>query len=86
MLTEKQVNDFKNTEEESTDSAELRDLAENISEAGDKEWARKVYKKAEEKVEDVDGFQELAEDIADTDYLGDKEWARELYKKAEEKL
>ena len=83
-LTEEQINDFKNTEEESTDSEELRDLAENISEAGDKEWARKVYKKAEEKAENEFDLQDLARSIAKT--LGDKEWARKVYKKAEEKV
>nr|MBC8214977.1 hypothetical protein [Candidatus Neomarinimicrobiota bacterium] len=82
-LTEEQINDLKNTEEKSTNSNDYRNLADDICEAGDKEWAIKVYKKAEEKAEDVDDLQALAESIAKT--LGDKEWARKVYKKAEEK-
>jgi predicted DNA-binding WGR domain protein len=62
----------------------FRKLAESVCEnLGDKEWAKKVYKKAEGKAEDYSDFSDLAYSIQEN--LGDKEWAKNLYKKAEGK-
>ena len=48
----------------------------------DKEWAKKVYKKAEAKAEE---YKLTA--LADTIYenLDDKEWEKKVYKKAEKR-
>ena len=50
-MTEDQIKEFKETEKEAEDSYDLRDLADEIVDAGDKEWAKKIYMKAEEKAE-----------------------------------
>jgi len=83
-LTKEQIEEFKQEEKESDDSLGYMYLAEEVAEAGDKEWALKLYKKAEELAEDKDDYQSLAESVVGDDSLGDKEWARELYKKAVE--
>ena len=63
----------------------LGNLAEDLCSAGEKEWARKIYKVVEEKLDrsqiDSEIYLNLAEDVAT--YLGDKEWARKIYKEAE---
>ena len=62
----------------------LGNLAEDLCSAGEKEWARKIYKVVEEKLGsqiDSEIYLNLAEDVAT--YLGDKEWARKIYKEAE---
>ena len=48
----------------------------------DKEWAKKVYKNAEENAENSDDYEGLAESIREN--LGDKKWAKALDKKAKE--
>ena len=83
-LTKEQIEEFKQEEKESDDSSGYMYLAEEVAEAGDKEWALKLYKKAEELAEDKDDYQSLAESVVDDDNVGDKEWALKLYKKAEE--
>ena len=83
-LTKEQIEEFKQEEKESDDSSGYMYLAEEVAEAGDKEWALKLYKKAEELAENKDDYESLAESVVDDDYLGDKKWARDLYKKAEE--
>ena len=77
-LTEDQIKEFKEAE----DSYEFIDLAEEIVESGDKEWAKKVYIKAESKAEDSDDYEGLAESIREN--LGDKKWTKLLEKKAAE--
>jgi len=50
---------------------------------GDKDWAIKLYKKAEELgTESCSDYRTLAESIANN--LGDKDWSIKVYKKAEE--
>jgi hypothetical protein len=73
-LTEDQIKEFKEAEQNAEDSYDFRSLADEIVEAGDKEWAKKVYMKAEDKAEDSDDFRTLAESLCDN--LGDKEWAK----------
>ena len=48
----------------------------------DKDWAKKVFKKAMDKADEFDEFRNIAESIHKR--LGDKKWATEAYKKAEE--
>ena len=49
----------------------------------DKEWMKKVYKKAEGKAEDCSDFTSLAESLHET--LKDKVWVKRVYKKAVDK-
>ena len=83
-ITKEQIAEFKETEREAEDATEFTWLAEEVAEAGEKVWAKKLYKKAEELAEDLETYQSLADSVANDDYLGDKAWARALYKKAEE--
>ena len=87
-LTEKQIAKFKKREKEDVylDIMFIVDdgisLAEDIYEAGDEDWARKIYSDAE-KDEDltVDDCCSLATSICNT--IEDKNWARKLYVRAE---
>ena len=83
-LTKEQIAEFKETEKEAEDATEFTWLAEEVAEAGEKVWAKKLYNKAEELAEDLESYQSLADSVANDDYLGDKAWARAFYKKAEE--
>ena len=76
------IQKFTEAEVRAKDACDLKLLGDHLAEAGDKQWAEKVYRKAEEKVEDSLDLNWLAYSIFEA--LGDKEWARELYKKAEE--
>ena len=51
LLTKAQIKEFKEAEEAAEDSYDFRGIADDIAEAGDKDWAKKLYKKAEEKAE-----------------------------------
>ena len=82
-LTKEQIKEFKEAEAEAQDSDDFREVAKNIAEAGDKEWAKKTYEKVEEKAKDFSQFVSLANDICEK--LGDKDWGKKLYKKAESK-
>jgi hypothetical protein len=79
-LTKEQIKEFKEAEKEAENSSDYRYVADEIAEAGDKEWAKKVYKKAEDKTETSDGYLSLVESIYE-----DNDWAKKLYKKAEKK-
>ena len=87
-LTDKQIAEFKKREKEDVylDIMFIVDdgisLAEDIYEAGDEDWARKIYSDAE-KDEDltVDDCCSLAASICNT--IEDKNWARKLYVRAE---
>jgi len=83
-ITKEQIAEFKETEKEAEDATEFTWLAEEVAEAGEKVWAKKLYNKAEELAEDLESYQSLADSVANDDYLGDKAWARAFYKKAEE--
>ena len=95
-LTKEQIKKFKKLEKEAVNNTDekgdymddfdycLGNLAEDLCSAGEKEWARKIYKVVEEKLGsqiDSEIYLNLAEDVAT--YLGDKEWARKIYKEAE---
>ena len=60
-------------------------LAEDLISAGDKEWARKIYKIVEDNMGvQIDGSSYLSFAAAVAVDLGDKEWAKKIYKDAEE--
>jgi hypothetical protein len=83
-LTKEQIKEFKEAEKKKAEEAcELIEIADEIADAGDKEWAKKVYKKVEGKAENSTDFLYLAESICQR--LGDKKWAKVVYKKAEDK-
>jgi len=47
-LTKKQIKEFKESEKDAADSIyDLLGIADDIAEAGDKEWVEKIYKKSE---------------------------------------
>ena len=81
-LTDSQIKEFKAAEREAKDFTELNYVVDDLAKAGDKEWARKVYEKAEKNSDlrtgDIDG---LAESLFT--YLGDEKWSRKVFKKAE---
>ena len=96
-LTEEQIKKFKKLEEEAFNNTDesgyymdefdycLGNFAEDLCYAGDKEWARKIYKVVEKKLDrcqiDSELYINLAEDVATN--LGDKDWARKIYKESE---
>ena len=96
-LTKEQIKKFKKLEEEAANNTDekgdymdddvycLGNFAEDLCDAGDKEWARKIYKILEEKLDshklDYHYYENLAEDVEEK--LGDKEWSKEIYKKVE---
>mgnify|MGYP001168125919 FL=1 len=96
-LTEEQIKKFKKLEEEAFSNTDesgyymdefdycLGNFAEDLCYAGDKEWARKIYKVVEKKLDlcqiDSELYINLAEDVATN--LGDKDWARKIYKESE---
>jgi len=64
-------------------------LAEDLCDAGDKEWARRIYKIVEEQIDNGKITASISLlPFADhlVNYLDDKEWAKKIYKKAEEEL
>ena len=74
------IRKFKNAEAKANDACDLKVVADNLADAGDQGWARKVYRKAEDKAEDSLDFNWLACSLCEK--LGDMEWARKVYKKA----
>ena len=80
-LTKEQIKEFEEREKAANDSYGFRSVADDIAEAGDKEWAEKNYKIAEEKSEDQCDFSDLAGSILEK--LNDKKWAKKVYEKAE---
>ena len=96
-LTKEQIKKFNKLQDEADDNTEsggyyidefkycYGNLAQDLCDAGDKEWARRIYKIVEDKMGvQISGDQHLsfAADVANN--LGDKEWARKIYKEAED--
>lgn len=79
--TERLLTIAKKAEAKTEDSADNLSLANLIAKA-DKEWAMKLYLKAEEMAEDFRDFNNLGDALADEDYLGDKETALRVQRKA----
>ena len=85
-LTKEKIKEFKEQEKKFEDYCSLlTNVAGDIAKAGDKVWAKKVYKKAEEAIDDTDSwsfydFEALAKGLSEN--LEDKEWAKKHYKHA----
>jgi tRNA (guanine-N7-)-methyltransferase len=77
LLTRK----FQKAETEAQDACDLKIVADNIAEAGNKEWAKKVYKKVEADSRDSLDFNWLAYSVFEV--FHDTNWARSIYKKSE---
>jgi tRNA (guanine-N7-)-methyltransferase len=73
---------FKTAEANANDACDLKQVADQLAEAGDGQWAKKVYQKAEAKAEDSLDLNWLAYSVALA--LNDKDWAKKIYRKAEE--
>lgn len=69
-------------EASANDACDLKQVADQLAEAGDGQWAKNVYQKAEAKAEDSLDLNWLAYSIALV--LNDKDWAKKIYRKAEE--
>ena len=80
-LTKDEIKEFKKEEKEAEDCFGFTFIADQISDAGDKEWAKNLYKKAEEKADDFIVLMGLAESVFEN--LDDEEWSRNLYKRAD---
>ncbi len=78
FLTQK----FKTAEADAHDSCDLKRVADQLVEAGDREWARRIYTKAEQSAEDCLDLNWLASSLSEQ--LNDREWAARVYQKAEE--
>ena len=74
---------FKTAEDNAKDACDLKQVADQLAEAGDGQWAKNVYQKAEEKAEDSLDLNWLAYSVAVA--LSDKDWAIKIYKEAEER-
>jgi tRNA (guanine-N7-)-methyltransferase len=74
---------LKNAESNAKDACDLKKVADGLADAGSKEWAKKVYRKATDQAQDSLDFNWLAYSISEL--LDDKDWAREIYKQAEDK-
>ena len=94
-LTKEEIKKFEKLQDKADDNTEMNsyykddeeyyygNLAEDLCDAGDKEWARKIYKIVEDKMGlqiGSDSHITFANDVAIN--LGDKEWARKIYKEA----
>ena len=77
------IKNFQDTEAKAQDACDLKLVGDNLAYAGDRQWAEKVYKKAEDKAEDSLDLNWLAYSVSEV--LGDKDWAKNLYNKAEDK-
>lgn len=82
-LTKEKIKEFEKTEKKAGDSQDFKNLANEIADAGDKDWAKTIYKKAEDKVESINEFFCLAESIDEK--IADTEWVKTIYKKIEDK-
>ena len=74
------IKQFQDAEAKSQDACDLKQVGDNLVYAGDRQWAEKVYKKAEDKAEDSLDLNWLAYSVSEL--LGDKDWAKILYNKA----
>jgi len=72
---------FKKAEANAKDACDLKLLADHLAEAGDLEWARNIYLKAEEKAEDSLDLNWLAYSLVSV--IKDADWAMKIYKEAE---
>ena len=74
------IKKFQDAEAKAQDACDLKQVGDNLVYAGDRKWAEKVYKKAEDKAEDSLDLNWLAYSVSEV--LGDKDWAKVLYHKS----
>ena len=74
------IKKFQDAEAKAQDACDLKQVGDNLVYSGDRKWAEKVYKKAEDKAEDSLDLNWLAYSVSEV--LGDKDWAKVLYNKA----
>ena len=74
------IKKFQDAEAKAQDACDLKQVGDNLVYAGDRKWAEKVYKKAEDKAEDSLDLNWLAYSVSEV--LGDKDWAKALYHKS----
>jgi tRNA (guanine-N7-)-methyltransferase len=79
---ERLIENFQDAETKAQDACDLKQVGDNLVYVGDRQWAEKVYKKAEEKAEDSLDLNWLAYSVSES--LGDKHWTKKLYIKAED--
>jgi tRNA (guanine-N7-)-methyltransferase len=77
LLTEK----LQKEETKAKDACDLKKVADSIAKAGNKEWAKRVYKKVEEEAQDSLDFNWLGQSVFEV--FGDTDWTKRIYKKAE---
>jgi tRNA (guanine-N7-)-methyltransferase len=80
---ERLIKKFQDAETNAQDACDLKQVGDNLVYAGDRQWAEKVYKKAEDKAEDSLDLNWLAYSVSEA--LGDKNWTKKLYIKAEDR-
>ena len=81
-LTKEQIKEFKEEEKNASEFYEYRKIGSDLVEAGDKQWAKKLYKKAEDTAENSEDLFILAECVFEE--LSETDWAKNLYKKSEQ--
>jgi tRNA (guanine-N7-)-methyltransferase len=77
------IGNFQDAETKAQDACDLKHIGDNLVYAGNRQWAEKVYKKAEDTAEDSLDLNWLAYSVSEA--LGDKTWAKKLYIKAEDR-
>jgi len=78
-----QIIEFKEREAEAEDFYDYMYLAEEISENGDKKWAKRLYKKVEKEAETTSDYLNLAGSVINENYLSDLVYGISMYKTAE---
>ena len=81
-LTKEQIKEFKEKKGKAKACYELKEIADNIAEAGDKEWANKIYKSVSGSYDDSEDVSDFANRLCDE--LKDAEWSTKNKKALEE--
>jgi hypothetical protein len=72
-LTKEQIKEFKEKEEKAKACYELKEVADDIAKAGDKEWANKIYKSVTSSYDDGEDISDFTNRLCDE--LKDAEWS-----------
>jgi len=81
-LMKEQIKEFKEKEEKAKACYELKEVADDIAKAGDKEWANKIYKSVTSSYDDGEDISDFTNRLCNE--LKDAEWSTK-YKKTLEK-
>ena len=81
-LTKEQIKEFKEKKGKAKACYELKEIADNIAETGDKEWANKIYKSVTSSYDDGEDISDFTNRLCNE--LKDAEWSTK-YKKTLEK-